>query len=698
MPLSRGKKAFVAVCLTAAVGVLAAFVHARWFDWFVRPGLWREVMAVVADDTSPFDTIREPVRELLERQVPGLRLPETFFLGAKKVPDLDGETAWVLGFAPPEAEEIYRTWLVLLDDHGRPLGRREAVPFPGFVMQVIDVGNPDKGDLDWNSSEDGTVHGDDYQIRTEKAGLIPRGCLQALHGTSIAAPVSWRVYSRARRWLPLDPRPLPSPGAVAGRLKTRFVPDLYRALAEVERLGPEWAHLAVPLLGHDDDDLRARAAAVAANDPEQGPALAPLLADPAPQVRLAAALGLLNASDAALAQQGFVELLKTRDEGIFDGELDYELARLASPATAAEAMAWALTQDSYGLHPFLDVLESLDLDDPRPIASEIRTYWRMILDQIGRRESVTGDYPVLRRLARWLARVDDPDTDAVLLYVLKKAAAGEIYSTLYELLLTALLDRGTPLRVPGAVEALREIELPELDRLLLLVHLGVPGALDDLARIGQDFSQWTYWAVRARIPRQALDRLADLALAAPHPEGDWPTWMLLANQERDVLRELEPKLRRMWEQAVAAEIVPWNLAMALVKVDLPETDRLIAGAMAAEGVDVAFLQEVFGALLARESPLRGDEGRAALEQVAQDAETYWDDSIPLTASLLLVRAGVPGAVERLLSRLREPENEWLDSPLWEKCLPGALVPGLEAMRRDGFGARVERVLAQRRRK
>jgi len=85
-----------------------------------------------------------------------------------------------------------------------------------------------------------------------------------------------------------------------------------------------------------------------------------------------------------------------------------------------------------------------------------------------------------------------------------------------------------------------------------------------------------------------------------------------------------------------------------------------------------------------------------VKAAVEDETSYWDGNIPLAASLLLVRAGAPGAVERLLAKLREPGNPWLESHLWETCLPEALVPGLEAMEREGFGPRIQWILAQRR--
>ena len=52
------------------------------------------------------------------------------------------------------------------------------------------------------------------------------------------------------------------------------------------------------------------------------------------------------------------------------------------------------------------------------------------------------------------------------------------------------------------------------------------------------------------------------------------------------------------------------------------------------------------------------------------------------AHLVLLHWNVPGTSDRLLAKLREPENEWLSDRVWDKHLPRGLVPLLEALARE----------------
>jgi len=124
-------------------------------------------------------------------------------------------------------------------------------------------------------------------------------------------------------WHDFDERERASPEAIERLLSSRWPGDLHRALWEIERRRPESAHLALALIDHADERLRARAAAVVAGDESGMANVLPLVRDPSPVVRKAARVALLQHPDVAIARRALLGLLTERSTEVArDGQAE----------------------------------------------------------------------------------------------------------------------------------------------------------------------------------------------------------------------------------------------------------------------------------------------------------------------------------------------------------------------------------------
>jgi len=708
-PRSGLRKAVLAALLLAALGVTGAVVKLQWFDWFTRPALWREVQA--ARQTWPGEEERlayqAPLRRLLEAQgaLPAATEGAELWLHKARAPD--GDDVWLVCLREEPSDQLeedtfafvpIRTahWkLGLLDARGRCLRRGEggwieaSEEFDPQLQVTGGIGSAPDPEL----LAKGWLECSFFAYRIERSGLVPRGTIVGLHDAdgSPLVPVSRNVSRWARHHDSRDARPLPDLGAVKKRLTDPRPHELFRALAEVERLDSSWAHLAVPLLKHSNPELRARAAAIAGNDVEQAPALAPLLSDPAPEARRAAAYALLNTRDLRHAREAVALILEERPADLLDYALDVPLAELASSGTDQGRL---LSVIESRLTAFLtsSTASDHDLDSLRP--------------------------PV-----DWLARLETASADRWLLQTLEKVAGEGTETEMARLIVEALLARRTPLRCEGGVAAIQKLEPFEVERALLLAWWGEPGAVDGLEElVAGRLDLLGSEALFEHFPPHALPRLVERSLEREAFVLDPSVWKILARQAPEQLRRIQPKVLALWHRATAVGLAPSYSAAALLKLEDPEVDGWIAAWLEAPEGSPSLDEDVLRALLDRSTPLKAPQAVKLLEALARgEAEPSGEGTISvstfiielgpvdgtsseavfhadLAAHLILARWNAPGAAGRLLKRFKDPEHNWLNTELVQEYLPRELLPGLEeiAKARPGpFAARV-RVLGGKR--
>jgi hypothetical protein len=188
--------------------------------------------------------------------------------------------------------------------------------------------------------------------------------------------------------------------------------------------------------------------------------------------------------------------------------------------------------------------------------------------------------------------------------------------------------------------------------------------------------------------RLLCTEVAEVLLAELVEEDYAPERFWRALRAED-LRPLLPRIEELWPKPVERGFVPAGpgqlrkaLAFWLVRVGEPRVDRLLVEAIRRECPDEleweSLADEILAALLDRSEPLAGD---GALETVLRSAETAIRAERGIPAHLVLLRWKVPGAAEKLLARLREPDNDWLDPMFaqWKEHVPSRLLPALESL-------------------
>jgi hypothetical protein len=642
----RARRVLLAGLFLAAAGTAGTVVYLRRVELFILPRLWREVVEMHArsEPWEPLDwralpniELDEALRRLWTLQRPRGReeAEDASAFGLKRLWAEGGREAWVFLKREGSSGPLE---LVLLDARGRLVGEPLVVSLPDAGISV--VSGQDEQDLLALESSESELFLALYSV--DGRGLVPRGWGIREDGATLEfagfstrwirrpeRAASWifvpaALSPKTRHWLELDRRPPLAAAALGRLLASPARGDLFRALHEIERQGPRLVHLALPLLEHDDPQLRARAAAVAGNDPSRSAAILPLLEDAAVEVRLAAGCALLNAPDPEAARRALALLLAERCLAVYYPALCFEVARALSPEAARQVLAWA--RDPSSAHPLAleaRFTRAFRAEHLRPLVPDILAARGEIEESLAAAPDDVQDNGELRAelavLAEWLVRAEDERADAALLGDLRRWIGGE-ERVAAGAILGALLERRAPLRAPGATEALEQlaaggVETPHLDgdlireASLLLAWWEAPGALERIAaglrdpgrrwlgrEVPDSFDQprhsrpeWPPYSVfdGAGGPfatdiwvRHSPPSLLPVLLELLDPEEHCSLLSaILQAQPPAALRPLAPRLAELWRHSGEVEAYAFartGLAFALARVEDPALDRLVA--------------------------------------------------------------------------------------------------------------------------
>ena len=530
----RVQLVIVTVVSLGAVGVSVALFLGYRLELFVLPARLQEVMRLQAleevERSGPGNgehrmmlrqQIDHAANELVRLQRPRCEEAEDFRL--EPVRTHEGYQAFVLtyrrGYYFGEGPEFVQgRHFQAMDTRGRLLGEEFQVPpWPNALCCSQGYW---KAEVEGESPDILLVSGDEgYVLSVDSRGIVPRGVIpQGVFGGPPHFPgplLSSSTSTSVRRWLASLLNPLPSREDVQELLRSPLPGDLFRALLEIERMGPTEARLARPLLSSPDPPLRARAAAVVGNDESLWADLAPLISDTSPFVADSARLALLRARDEGTARQAFLQLLRAESSEL--SSADFDMSRLLSPEVAS-ALLDLLKKNEYAPEMFSRVWNELRAEDLRPLAPRLLDLWNH----------------GTRSIARWLVLLDDPSVDPLLIKELEDGcrehldfgggAANDV--------LAALLDRSRPLYGEGAVGAViqcsesadgnsRQFFSTSSSRgslaHLVLFHWKVPGAADRLlSKLRDPENSWLSDPIwETRLPRELLPALEDLVREQP---------------------------------------------------------------------------------------------------------------------------------------------------------------------------------------
>lgn len=646
-----------------AVSVLGWTFHLQWFEWIERPRLWREVMGSLDPDSflGPDESrggalnpaMEGKLHKLLSRQIPLTTAAPWRSVFFQRLPLIGPRQAWVASGNVDSGDDRTGIHAAVFDDAGRVIpGAPEPVPFSWELDQVATM----PGFVGFRSIAAGDGCAALFEVGPER--LTPRG-LHLLLKPNLAVPVSWRVSRSAWGWLAGSESALAAPERIARELEASSPQVILSALADLELYGPELAVLAVPVLGSSRPFLRARAAAILANDPHQEALLIRLLDDPEREVRLAAALGLLHSSDRDTAQAGLVCILKYEPHLLTNSQVD--LARSRALEVGSKAVAILLDQDPAGwadeATPLSEVwaqlLPLLKPDAVRPSEEEILRQWR---EELAR-------WPQEPDSARWhilttlVARLQTPQADAALLGPLKHSGeqeltreilgplkrSGELELTrtmVQDRILEALIARRHPLQVPQALEAIDSLVEGRLDRVAFLKRVwSEPWSIELAAELEvmcplyqEDRGLWPRDPFAPEAIRRALTRF----LERSHPAVDLEMAKFLSQQPASSLAPAATELCAFWRSVLAEGVVPFIRVRALGRCGTPEADTLLADLLGSSRIEEAEIRDLLESLLLRESPPSAALLQA-LEALLSPAATGTIDA-ELAAGVQLVRA------------------------------------------------------------
>jgi hypothetical protein len=211
--------------------------------------------------------------------------------------------------------------------------------------------------------------------------------------------------------------------------------------------------------------------------------------------------------------------------------------------------------------------------------------------------------------------------------------------------------------------------------------------LADLLRMNPDYFEILEFDEHRLLSHEAAGALLD-ALGSNESDDLWRFWNGVRAEH---LQPVKSRLVDLWSTGPTHALAVW-----LVRVDDPGLDRLLEKEIQAEPEDPddfftarnRVAEAILGELVHRPRPLEGEKGLAAVRLYAKNVSS-------LNAHLVLARWKEPGAVEALLEKLREPENDWLFQPVWERSLPSDLVEGLTALAKENperYADRVREIL------
>ncbi len=752
------KKQILATLGTAGLVVAAmtaAGIWSRRVELFVIPHTWREIQELRQDvERNPKrkalrDELYEHILKLVKLQRPEM-IPDDMSTWFALVPlrGLDGRHREVLMYTDPSArrprwyalENIWGTdRVVLVDANGFLTGEIFQVPPVGSRMwRRRHESSATYGILGVQDSSD------TFEITVDHQGIVPLGFTRA--GGAVSSGSDVRVH----QWRTADKTPRPSIESLDALLASKHPGNLFRALHLIERLGGETARRALAITDHPIARLRARAVAVAANDPSLGSELAKFLDDHVEAVRHAAALALVDDENQEIAQRALLYLVRWRHKLPL---VSVDLARLSS-SEIAEVLVRRCesTQINAIDDDLIACFAALGSEHLAPMRDRLLVLLRRSPDDRG------GRCPLRDALIRSFVSFDDSDSRLQVAAFLKGNVEDQ------HLTLSLLLDRDSP--VAELIPPLRKVACnrglglpPEvtLTAALTLVAWDVPSALQELLAGLQDPERdWLYEPVyrsRPEFVRRELDRHAQSTLVVSdevglleefaRPEvvatlfevmaslgpGAQDAFEVLKNLYDDQLAAAAPALAASWSRFPDHPSAWVPMIDVLIGAAHPELDAILVGVLERDRRPL-LPSALLNALLVAGRRIQGNRAVSALESISNatltvsqdviDDREWWRESYPgqlinnpvyaiiggaapfeldcaLAASILLVRWETPGAAERLAERLRQPGNTWLFDSI-AAYVPQSFDRHLRALAREQperYAERVEQLIGGR---
>ncbi|HAK94558.1 MAG TPA: hypothetical protein DCM87_06050 [Planctomycetes bacterium] len=552
-------------------------------------------------------------------RVLALQLPEDATRHAdalKSVATLRGERAYLVSCAhnPEGVIADYVEYVVLWND-GTIRGR----PF-GFVHG---------GDLgfDWLAHKDAArgdvvqaaiYDGGDYEFQFDAKGVVPLGYVLGggwnWDASMLVSTACTPAWARSRKSMPYV-----SFGDTAQLLASGDVGDILRGLYNLENEDLRAVGRAAPLLAHADPQVRARAAAILANDPEACNAVLPLRNDQVPRVSATAHVAALSCANVEEARNSFIHLLgKGHIAQLFHSRFDFARLRDARVARAIleridgyvpEQEALRRANPNYtreddlpdGLAACIDSLRKEELAPSLPLLVAV---WERL-----RATSAYVPDDVAHSVLRALARAEEKAADACLV---RSLAGAELKEPALGMLFGALGERTPPLpealamleKSAGTVQPIgdyRQSDYAPSSRSLtvvLLVKWRAPGAFERLLDACIEFvPPWDFLCKTSREPWQkglrwgevlcralTLDekrRFLAEALVRPDLFAEHAA-AVLAWGAQDELGELDPGLLQLWDSMLPEGGVFNAFSAALVRQRRPAIDAHMAAALKIE--------------------------------------------------------------------------------------------------------------------
>jgi hypothetical protein len=478
----RKQKLLVAALALGALGLSAVLLIGYRVELFVLPARLEEVLRLQAlrEGAIGPEEAGQAVQGLESAATELIRLQRPDFAGGhafriEEMRTLEGKQAFLItyfSFEPSPWGWIRRFHVV--DSRGRIFGD----DFPDAIYHG-NSGYCLKANVLPGSSDILLIkEWPEYSFSVDREGIVPRGAVpdSTWSAMSEVPRLSRGSTLSMRRWFEMLGPPPADAGRIERWLESPHLGDLFRALHGIERLGPKASRLARPLLGHPDPEIRARAVAVLGNDESLWRDILPLASDPSPFVSATARLALLRAPDITAARGAFIDSLRSNRSIYILDEVPFDFPRLLSQEVCEAILDWGKDQ-SYLPDTFLKVA-----------AADLRPLLPWIEEQLSKRRSYL--------VVHWAVLCEDPRLDGRLVEMLEEGRLDESGGSTY-VILSALLDRPSPIAGEAAVEAVRRCsETDDSDdgaslAFLVLLHWKVPGTVEKLlAKLREPDNDW----------------------------------------------------------------------------------------------------------------------------------------------------------------------------------------------------------------
>jgi len=660
--LRRGRFIFTSGLAAAAALTLGVYIYLNRVELILLPITWREVQRELERLESSGESLfsRELNRalvRLLELQM--AEVPTWEDLSLTRIRTTEGSEAYLIEF-----QQENRNCYHVLSSRGHLLPIGLKVEIISESSQVSNQGTDERGPDTLYLWMDAIEGFNILEFAADEEGIFPRGfTLENLEQGRIFLPAKY--CEPASKRIELSGLQAPDVSRIRLLLASPRPGDLFRALFSMEQRGKEDAYLALPVLRHPREDLRARAALVVGRNPSLARKLLPLLEDPLSEVRDAAAQALLDAGDVHLARRGLLHLLRNRRRPVLEN-MPIDLRRLRSPGVVGAILDWMEDDPGFQFirdpnHPdrqcWLD-LELLEREDLDPLIPRLILLWKNLPKQ-------DGMFP--REIIRWLVQVDDPRTDGVLVDALSEWHENPLHpksapSIAFQIL-SGLHGREIPLRGARGRRILREIAgnlwprcefIPEdLPALLLLARYGEPGARERFEdEMRESSSLWLPALVSGifeepgdyseflgkgtdswlnHVPPACLAALLRHLCRESRPDVPY-TLAFLSALRTPSLRELTPEIVCLWRRLEELDEVDEEFVTLAERVNSPVLDQAIARTIATfslkEKCCCCRLEEMLLALL--EWKERGMEDTGAIRELWRVAGLPPDRSPELT--------------------------------------------------------------------